>query len=585
MREIERGRDWREALAAAIVFVLPLLPACWLSWQTQGREVADIDRAMPVLLCLSVTLWLLALVGRSRYLLVLLVPSALLAPFELFYLIHFAQPAGAHVFGVIAETNRAEALAWIGPWLAPLILSVSVLIAAVLWAAGVIWARNRLWSHRSRYWVAIAGTLLVLGQALLLRAEKDLQRADEPELNPYLTHSLEQAKPDFLRELEPLFPWGLPLRWARYMEHHQALQDHRRAIEGFDFGVKLREGDFAEQAQIHILVIGETGRPDRWQLFGAQRATTPHLAARQDLLLFKDVVSAASATRESVPLMLTRRPPENMLAPPVEASLLTAYKQAGFKTYWLSTQGAAGAHETPISVLAREADEQHFINAVDYRGAGALDGDLLPHLKQILARPSERKQFIVLHTLGSHMQYGHRYPEGYAKFQPALAWSDKGDLWRSSQKELLINTYDNSVLYTDTVLNQAIELLAQTGRIASLVYAADHGETFFDGKCPRGGHGFAAEKNYRVPMFIWLSPQWRDARGAAYATLTQNTRQAISTLSIFPSMLGLAGIDIEKPHAHPDLTVANAGSARRLLTHFGDFDRGFKQHACDWQGP
>lgn len=585
MREIERGRDWREALAAAIVFVLPLLPACWLSWQIQGREVADIDRAMPVLLCLSVTLWLLALVGRSRYLLVLLVPSALLAPFELFYLIHFAQPAGAHVFGVIAETNRAEALAWIGPWVAPLILSVSVLIAAVLWAAGVIWARNRLWSHRSRYWVAIAGTLLVLGQALLLWAEKDLQRADEPEFNPYLTHSLEQAKPDFLRELEPLFPLGLPLRWARYMEHHQALQDHRRAIEGFDFGVKLREGDFAKQAQIHILVIGETGRPDRWQLFGAQRATTPHLAARQDLLLFKDVVSAASATRESVPLMLTRRPPENMLAPPVEASLLTAYKQAGFKTYWLSTQGAAGAHETPISVLAREADEQHFINAVDYRGAGALDGDLLPHLKQILARANESKQFIVLHTLGSHMQYGHRYPEGYAKFQPALAWSDKGDLWRSSQKELLINTYDNSVLYTDTVLNQAIELLAQTGRIASLVYAADHGETFFDGKCPRGGHGFAAEKNYRVPMFIWLSPQWRDARGAAYASLTQNTRQAISTLSIFPSMLGLAGIDIEKPHAHPDLTSANAGSARRLLTHFGDFDRGFKQHACDWQGP
>ncbi|MCH3752316.1 sulfatase-like hydrolase/transferase, partial [Campylobacter coli] len=80
----------------------------------------------------------------------------------------------------------------------------------------------------------------------------------------------------------------------------------------------------------------------------------------------------------------------------------TAFRQAGFRTYWLSTQGTAGRHETPISVLAREADEQKFINTAEYLANSVHDGELLPVLAAVLARP-EQHQFIVLHTLGSHL--------------------------------------------------------------------------------------------------------------------------------------------------------------------------------------
>lgn len=534
----------------------------------------------PLWAYLGLSILLAAAVGRLRWMLVWLVPAAALAPFELFYVSTFGLPSGSHVYGVIAETHVEEATAWLGPWALPAGACVALVLALIGCSARQWWRADWRWRHRSRTWVLMAGSFFAAGWFALEHALPTSQTDPPPSHHPYLQYWLTDPDAGLSPQLEAVYPMGLPLRWWRFREHQRALDEHRQSTANHDFGVRWPAATARPNRQVHVLVIGETARPDRWGLFGARRDTTPLLSARDDLLVFSNTVSAASATRESVSLMLTRRPPGAMLSPVAEPSLVTAFRQAGFKTYWLSTQGAAGAHETPVSVLAQEADERHFVNAVDYKGAGALDGALLPLLQQVLAR-DEARQLIVLHTLGSHLHYAHRYPPEFERFKPALPASEKPDIWTDSRLPELINAYDNSVLYTDWLLSQTIAQLAATGIPATLMYAADHGETLFDGQCQRGGHGFASAVNYRVPMLMWLSPAWIAGRQAEAAALKSRRQAPLSTLTTFSTMIGLGGFEIAAPSAHGDLGSVNWKPEARQVTHFGDFDRKIDGRACD----
>lgn len=558
---------------------LPAMVQFGLNWWHATPQQTFGELVTPLGIHLALLATLLAIAGRLRRLVPLLLPVALLAPPEAFYLLWFGQPSDAHLYGVIADTNFEEVTSWLGPWLLPVVAAAFAWIGALAWMARCWWRADWRWAHRSRVWVLAAGALLSLMLlGLHQMVSPAVARLVEGPDDPYLEHSVNKARVGVVGVAEAIYPWGLPLRWANYREHQQALAQHARLSASFDFGVRWRAGG-PPARQIQVLVIGETGRPDRWGVFGARRDTTPRLAARAGLIPFPDAVSAASATREAAPLMLTRRPPEDLLAPPREPSLVTAFRQAGYRTYWLSTQGAAGRHETPISVLANEADERHFINAVDYRQAGALDGELLPLLQKILDR-QEPRQLIVLHTLGSHLSYAHRYPRDFERFRPALQPDEVPDIWSSALLGKLTNAYDNSVLYTDHVLDEAIAQLDRSGAAATLLYAADHGETLYDGSCKRGGHGFSAETNYRIPMVIWTSPAWRAARPQAQAALQAQAGAPVSSLSIFATMAGLAGFDTARPNGHADLGSSQWHASKRLITHFGDFDADLKGKSC-----
>jgi lipid A ethanolaminephosphotransferase len=69
----------------------------------------------------------------------------------------------------------------------------------------------------------------------------------------------------------------------------------------------------------------------------------------------------------------------------------------------------------------------------------------------------------VLHTIGSHgPTYYNRYPAAFQKFTPTC---DTNEI-QSCTQEQLTNTYDNTILYVDYVVDKAIKLL-QSNRINS----------------------------------------------------------------------------------------------------------------------
>ena len=81
----------------------------------------------------------------------------------------------------------------------------------------------------------------------------------------------------------------------------------------------------------------------------------------------------------------------------------------------------------------------------------------------------------MLHTNTSHgAQYSSQYPEAFGRFTPVAQNVEDG------VKNIpgLTNAYDNTIVYTDYLLNELIDSLAAipTHRTA-MIYMSDHGES------------------------------------------------------------------------------------------------------------
>jgi glucan phosphoethanolaminetransferase (alkaline phosphatase superfamily) len=271
----------------------------------------------------------------------------------------------------------------------------------------------------------------------------------------------------------------------------------------------------------------------------------------------------------SVPVILTRKSPKDNRAFFPEKSLIAAFREVGFKTYWLSTQSPLGPHDSSIALHAREAEHSRFLNPTDYRGAGVHDGALLEPLSDILAR-DEPRQLIVLHTLGSHFNYADRYPDGFDKFQPSQTGELAPSLHDRSQKEAMNNSYDNSVYYTDWLLSEIIARLRATDSRATLLYVADHGENLFDGECTKSGHGHSTEFDFRVASIWWNSPQYSKDRPDSVALVGERRDAALSTSHVFHTMLDAA--DIHYPGQDLSRSILNSDWIRRPRPVQGGYD-------------
>lgn len=79
----------------------------------------------------------------------------------------------------------------------------------------------------------------------------------------------------------------------------------------------------------------------------------------------------------------------------------------------------------------------------------------------------------------------------------------------------LVNTYDNSILYTDAMLDDTIALLKQhSDRFnTALVYLSDHGESLGENGLYLHGtpYVFAPSQQTHIPFLMWLSPEYTKA--------------------------------------------------------------------------
>ena len=76
---------------------------------------------------------------------------------------------------------------------------------------------------------------------------------------------------------------------------------------------------------------------------------------------------------------------------------------------------------------------------------------------------------------------------------------------RMTSDSLLINAYDNSILYTDWVLSSIIDVIDQPDVVSSFVFVSDHGEHISKDGAGHGGNCSPLKEEYHVPFIFWWS--------------------------------------------------------------------------------
>ena len=307
--------------------------------------------------------------------------------------------------------------------------------------------------------------------------------------------------------------------------------------------------DTAADDVVVVVVIGESARSGSFGLLGYERPTTPFLAAEKNLAAFKGVACNTS-TKLALPCMFVRPQSvvENGLQAPqiLEQTVFSVFNKLGFKTELFAMQSEAWFYNSikPNAFKIREeiaADPAHL-------GKPMIDMILRDEMNTALARQPKGRQVIVLHTKGSHFSYTSRYPREFAKFQPECSGVDG-----SCSKQAMVNSYDNSILYTDTFLKSMMTSLA--GKKALLIYTSDHGETIEENRhfhaTPKP---LAPPEQLAVPLLFWASEPYLNANPAnkkAFERLqlaakspksSEAGKTEVGHVNLFDSMLGCLGI-------------------------------------------
>jgi glucan phosphoethanolaminetransferase (alkaline phosphatase superfamily) len=313
-----------------------------------------------------------------------------------------------------------------------------------------------------------------------------------------------------------------------------------------------KRGIVPEEDEVHVLVIGESSRFDRWQVNGYARQTSPFLSRldESEFLSFKRVHGGGNLTIVAVPILLTGMLPEQYQASAASPTILDYMKKAGFMTAWLSSQDLQVGAQAKVRadlILARNnnmGQPKYLFERLPY------DEELLPLLDQVL-QSSHPKKFIVLHTTGNHMDYHLRYPPRFAQFS-----SKRDGLYLNHQE--LQDSYDNSILYVDWFLDQVIQKLKSQKKISSVSFISDHGDDLFDYGVRRFGHGSSDSSRYEqhIPYFMWGSEAFRVQYESQWDQLKRRKDVVFGAENYFHTMLDL--LDVQYPAQRHDLSILKA---------------------------
>ena len=369
-------------------------------------------------------------------------------------------------------------------------------------------------------------------------------------------------------------------RGRAFYKERQYLAELTERSSKFTFGARQRPAD--AQPEIVLMVIGESSRADRWSLNGYARDTNPLLSKEANLINLPDVITSVSATRLSVPVMISRKPATKSLKNGFsEKSFITAYKEAGFKTFWLSNQVSFGEFDTPVSVFAKEADVVQFLNLGGFTNSSNLDEILLGPLGTAIGDQAPKK-LIVLHTLGSHWNYSQRYPRQFDRWQPSLFGVDKPVVTDIKIKLTLNNSYDSTILYTDWFLSEVIGKLKRSQQRTALMYMADHGQALYDGSCDLAFHGHNTEYDFHVPAFVWVSDAYQADRPDQVAHLRKNRSARLSTENAFHTLLDLANVRYPGERLERSFASAQFKEHTRYVDSYGwsNYDNATRKGDC-----
>jgi lipid A ethanolaminephosphotransferase len=292
--------------------------------------------------------------------------------------------------------------------------------------------------------------------------------------------------------------------------------------------------------QVTVMVLGETARAQSFSLNGYSKPTNQY-TEKQGVISFSKMSSCGTATAVSVPCMFSRLNKDDY-----EKRIATAQQNvidiihlAGADVLWISNNnGSCKGVCTRVKMQQIDTDKSNPLCDGEY----CYDEALLAPLRSKLGKLTHQNTLIVLHMIGSHgPTYFKRYPKKRRVFIPDCQRSDI----QNCTQEQLINSYDNTIAYTDFVLSQVINELDQVADKndieTSLLYISDHGESLGEKGLYLHGlpYAFAPEEQTHVPMLYWTDPIQNDFN---LNCLNTSAKSPITHDNVFDVLLSIMSV-------------------------------------------
>ena len=286
-----------------------------------------------------------------------------------------------------------------------------------------------------------------------------------------------------------LQPWSYVVNTCRVISSYQDEQAEE---------IKLPGGTIADHEKaVVVLVIGESARKANFQLYGYQRDTNPLLSKQEGLKVYQATACATYTTAGT----------KAILEPKDSGDLYELLPNYAFRTGVDVSWRTSNWGEPPIHI-----DE--YLTDTDlsglYQGKSNDYDDILYYgLRERIESSKKDKVLIILHTSTSHgPKYADKYPKQFEVYKPVAKNIEEGE----KNIGMLINAYDNTIRYTDFLLNSLINTLREMKDWHSaMIFISDHGESLGENKMFMHGlpMKLAPKVQYEIPFLVWTSDGFR----------------------------------------------------------------------------
>lgn len=480
-------KDRTQFLIVLVLLFIIMLPNIIFVWYGEDSAVVTTLKQI-VFFTYTLSLILLPIIFiRPKYFFVALVFFMPFALLDLYVLsITGTQSTTMHYYSFFATNlNEAKELAS---------SNIKNILYAIIYFGVYIYLVLKLKVHYEfnkviRLFIGALSSLVII--ALLVRDFKMAYTLSKSDL-------LETTAYHFFVKFDKTFPFGVTSKLESVYEEVEKISSFEKNTNDFLYKSTI----YKNKPITIVLVIGETARRNNFQLYGYKRKNNPQLIKETNLIPFTNVTTCANYTLTSVAQIVSSVDPNNYQGAYKESGIMSAFKEAGFKTFWITNQSYSAG--SIFNLYSHNADV--FENVSKTLDMPNNDLVTIPFLSKFL-EDKNKKKFIVIHSIGSHYRYNLRYPKEFAKYKPELSnnisVSDNGVELRDNY----INSYDNSIFFTDFYLAEVIDKLKEDNEPSFMMYLSDHGENMYDDEKGLFLHGTPVPSKYEleIPMLMWYS--------------------------------------------------------------------------------
>lgn len=478
---------------------------------------------------------LLIAAGRSKVgkNILYLIGIALFFFFEILWLL-FKATISPVIFQFLIETTVRESSEFVATYALSLPAAISyfgllVLIIAILYSE-YKWKRSKIYQAVSKslsftLYIGLASILIFIVGLYQLHTFRDMSKCDAGDLDHW-AYNVNAKSMDAISA--SIYSCNTLTTVSREI---------KIAVENAQSVYKenlITDSNTIQKDSVYIIyILGESYIKSHASLYGYKRQTTPFMdqeLTKGRLVAFTNMITPYNNTTNAQKNSFCCNSlvhGEKWYNTPYFPII---FKASGYKvTFWDNQRVfdiGAFYDFSANSFFYNNSIVKYAYNAISEKKYD-YDGQLVDDFLQTEARKPYKRNLVMFHLLGQHVNYADRYPHNRTYTRFTKKGTPNKALFLTDMERNEIADYDNATYYNDNVIKKITSWYADKPTV--LIYMSDHGEEVYDYRNSKGRVNpqaglikKAIQYQYEIPLVVWFSPKFMQS----YPNVVKDVRKA-----------------------------------------------------------